>query len=96
MKKSETQLTNFKEYFANTNPSDSNDTLKLTTEFALSNLLIIQFKAKTNRKYAIEYKEKLDGGWKRLIEYNSDANDRILSITNSPSLEKQLYRVVIP
>ncbi|HON07100.1 MAG TPA: choice-of-anchor Q domain-containing protein, partial [Verrucomicrobiota bacterium] len=89
-------LTNFREYLANTNPSDSNDTLKLTTEFAPSNLLIIQFKAKANRKYAIEYKDKLEGSWKRLIEYDSEANDRVLSITNNLSSEKQFYRVVIP
>jgi len=88
-------MSNANEIAAGTDPTDPNSYLRIDG-FGLSNGIILQFFAVTNRSYGIDYRTDIGSGgsWSRLVDFpaNSNAN-RTVSYTNAPLTTNQFYRL---
>ncbi len=88
-------MSNWKEYLAGTGPSDPQDVLRL--QFFTTNSLLLQFNAKSNKAYAIEYRtEPGNGAWDRLMEWEAASTNRVLQQTEPFGPDKRFYRILLP
>ena len=89
---------NVSEYLAGTNPRDPASALVATaTKPTTGGGVVIQFTAKANKSYTIQYKDALTAAtWLKLVDIAAQASDRVVQQTDNPGVAQRFYRVVTP
>ena len=90
--------TNLSEYIAGTGPRDPNSRFTATaTRPATGSGVVIQFTAKANKGYTIQYKDTLTAAtWLRLVDIAAQASDHVVQQTDNPGLPRRFYRAITP
>jgi hypothetical protein len=89
-------MSNAAELAAGTDPNDPTSFLRLDYTTALG-AVRVQFIAKANLTYVIEYSEPVAGGvWTRLSEVAATAADRPISLVDPTGNPMRFYRLVTP
>ena len=90
--------TNHAEYMADTDPNDPEDHLKFDAFMLEAGTTVLEFMARANRLYSLEYTTSLvDGTWMNLTNISVNSQNQVQSITDSNlSSESRFYRLVIP
>jgi hypothetical protein len=88
-------MNNLDEYLAGTDPNNAASYLRVDGS-SLSNGVILQFQAITNRAYTIEHRSVIStGAWSKLLDIPAGFNvNRLISVTNAPvGANQQAYRL---
>ena len=90
--------TNLAEYLADTDPNDPESQLKFDAFMLEAGSTVLEFMARTNRLYSLDYTTSLvDGTWMNLTNISVNSQNQVQSITDSNlSRESRFYRLVIP
>jgi hypothetical protein len=90
--------TNLAEYLADTDPNDPESQLKFDAFMLEGGSTVLEFMARPNRLYSIEYTTSLaEGTWLNLTNIFVNSQNQVQSITDSNlSGESRFYRLVIP
>ncbi len=88
-------MSNRDEYLSGTDPTDPGSVLKLT--FATTNATIIEFTARSNLTYSIQFRTNLvSGSWNNLTNLNAQSQTRTVLVNAAPVVPERYYRVVTP
>ena len=89
---------NLKEYLADTDPNDSESQLKFDAFMLEAGSTVLEFMARTNRLYSIQYTTSLaEGTWMNLTNISVNSQNEVQRITDSNlSSERRFYRLVVP
>ena len=89
---------NIAEYIAGTNPRDPASALAATaTKPAAGGGVVINFTAKANKSYTIQYKDALSAAaWLKLVDVTAQASERVVEQTDNPGLAQRFYRIITP
>ena len=89
---------NVSEYIAGTNPRDPASVLAATaTKPGTGGGVVIQFTAKANKSYTIQYKDTLAAAtWLKLVDVPAQGTDRVVQQTDIPAIAQRFYRVITP
>lgn len=90
--------TNVAEYIAGTTPSDpnSNFTTKATRPVTGGGV-VIQFTARVNKSYTIQYKDDITGAtWLKLSDVTAQGVERVVQQTDSNPGVRRFYRTITP
>jgi hypothetical protein len=91
-------LTNAQEYLAGTNPKDKSDSFKLEWVKNSSPSAQLQFHARSNRTYTVQFKDSLNAeAWLNLTNIAFRATNRMETILDpAPRAHGRFYRLVAP
>ena len=87
-------MTNWQEFQAGTDPTNSLSYLKIEIQGARNNLLRVS--AVARRSYTILYSSTPTGPWSRLIDINSSITNRIVEIPDTFATPTRYYRLRTP
>ena len=89
--------TNVAEYIAGTDPRDVNSFFAAAVTLSINGGHVIQFTAKANKSYTIQYKDALTNAtWLKLADATSQVADHVVLQTDSNVLTRRFYRVITP
>ncbi len=89
-------MKNGEELFAGTDPNDSSSYLKLD-QTTTPGVIHVQFLARANRSYSIEYTDALGSGvWMKLADVGASEADQPQSIPDPTSHPLRMYRIATP
>ena len=90
--------TNLAEYQADTDPNDPENHLQIEALMFETGSTVLEFMARTNRLYSLEYSTSLaEGSWMNLTNISVNAQNQAQTITDSNlTSEMRFYRLVIP
>ena len=90
--------TNLAEYLADTDPNDPENHLKIDALTFEAGATVLEFMARTNRSYSVEYTTSLaEGTWMNLTNISVNAQNAVQNITDSNlGSMSRFYRLVIP
>ena len=89
---------NVAEYIAGTNPRDPASALAATaTSAGPGSGVMLQFTAKANKSYTIQYKDTLTAAtWLKLVDVPAQGTDRVVQQSDNPAIAQRFYRVITP
>jgi len=90
-------MSNRDEYLSGTDPTDPGSVLKL--RFATTNAALLEFVARSNIAYSIQFRTNLvTGSWNNLTNLNAQPQTRTVQVNAvlPPALPERYYRVVTP
>jgi hypothetical protein len=89
---------NLQEYWAGTDPHDSNSFLKISGIVGSGNAVSLQFIAASNHTYSVLYKESLgDALWTKLADVPGQSVTQSMTVNDpTPMTSSRFYRLVTP
>ncbi|MBI4662430.1 MAG: lamin tail domain-containing protein [Verrucomicrobia bacterium] len=91
-------LTNRQEYEAGTDPTDQHDRFRIDSIKANAGLLEMQFLARSNKSYTVQFKEPIDASsWITLTNIPRRGTNRMESVQDPlPTTSSRFYRLLTP